>query len=112
MLKIKILYAIILAVISGSCTSSKKNAAVRNQELTGEVEFVITPVINDTPIYFDSLYNFPGGEKFQLKVLKLYLSEIALSRSTGVEYKSISDEFRAGVFLADLVAGNIVLPFL
>jgi hypothetical protein len=95
----KIYFSFILLLIATShCVTQKKSANVSND--LGTVEFVITPLISGKRIYFDSIYQSPNGEKYQLKTLRFYLSNIAFAKSTGDETPIVS-EIPTGVFLVD-----------
>ncbi len=89
------------------CTLSFAQSTSKFQkEITGSVELVVTPKMGSMPLFFDSIYTTPAGEKYTITKLKLFISSISLSSSSGTESPARSSSSKKGVFLLNFTKSN------
>jgi hypothetical protein len=88
-----------------SNASAQKNATTRKSAM-GEVELVFIPMVGDKPLYLDSVYTNPSGEKYVLDKLSFFISDLGFSLATGLENPIVSTLSKNGVFLIRLEECN------
>lgn len=87
----KYFLVLVVSVLLSGCLCHKATYGKKDDGSTGTVELVITTTIGDKPLYFDSVYKSPAGEKFSVTSLRFFLSDIALAKSTGTENAAITE---------------------
>jgi len=71
------------------------------QEEYGNVELIISPVIDGRPFHFNTEYKAPSGEQYSLKSLKFFMCDLGFSLATGIENSPQAESTKHGVFFVD-----------
>ena len=71
----------------------------------GMVELIIVPQVGNTPLHMNQEYQSRADERFILKTLSFFLSDIALNASSGKEYP-LQSENKSGVHLLEFAKPN------
>jgi hypothetical protein len=82
-------------------TTLNKGQLAIAQDAYGDVELVISLVIDGKPFHLNNDYKTPAGEVFSIKSIKFLMSDIGFSLATGVEHLAYTKSSAHGVFLAD-----------
>ncbi len=74
--------------------------------VSGMLELIIVPQAGNDPLFMNQEYQSRIDERFMLKTLSFFLSEIALNASSGKEYP-LQSENKSGIHLLEFAKPNI-----
>ncbi|HEX6224984.1 MAG TPA: MbnP family protein [Chryseolinea sp.] len=99
--------ALLISCILGLCILGKSIAQSSSKgKQVGAAELIITPFVGAKPLYLDSVYTNANGERYAVKKLKFFISDVALAKAVGEEVTARSAQSKAGIFLIDFKESN------
>lgn len=73
--------------------------------VSGVLELIIVPQVGNEPLFMNQEYLSRNNERFILKTLSFFLSDIALNASSGKEYP-LQSEYKSGIHLLEFAKPN------